>query len=78
MKKFLFFLSLAISSLSVFAQMPGGMPGGAQRAMPALGRIYGKLVDSTGKGVGDASVLLLQSKFDSVTKKNKNFFIKEL
>src|SRR5688500_3532410 len=76
MKKFLFFLSLTISSLSVFAQMPGGMAGGAQRAMPALGRIYGKLVDSTGKGIGDASVLLLQSKFDSVTKKNKDVLLK--
>src|SRR5688572_7935638 len=76
MKKFLFFLTLTISSLSVFAQMPGGMAGGAQRAMPALGRIYGKLVDSTGKGIGDASVLLLQSKFDSVTKKNKDVLLK--
>ncbi len=56
--------------------MPGGMPGGAQRAMPAIGRIYGKLVDSTGKGIGDASILLLQSKFDSVTKKNKDVLLK--
>jgi outer membrane receptor protein involved in Fe transport len=33
-------------------------------------------VDSTGKGIGDASVLLLQNKFDSATKKNKEVLLK--
>jgi hypothetical protein len=33
-------------------------------------------VDSTGKGIGDASVILLQSKFDSVAKKNKEVLLK--
>lgn len=70
MKKFLFLLSTVIASLSLFAQMPGG------RTMPAVGRLYGKLVDSTGKGIGDASVLLLQTRFDSVTKKSKDVLLK--
>jgi hypothetical protein len=35
-------------SLFLFAQMPEWRKG-----MPNLGRIYGKLVDSTGKAIGD-------------------------
>ncbi|MBD0352312.1 MAG: hypothetical protein ICV65_14270, partial [Flavisolibacter sp.] len=63
MKKVLFSLGIIFSTLLLSAQAPGGMPGnGAQRqAAPSIGHIYGKLVDSTGKGIGDASVLLLQS-----------------
>ena len=76
MRKFLFLFSIVISSSAAFAQMPGGMAGGVQRTMPSIGRLYGKLVDSTGKGIGDASVLLLQSKFDSATKKNKEVLLK--
>lgn len=76
MKKFLFLFNIILISSAVFAQMPGGMAAGGQRAMPSIGRLYGKLVDSTGKGIGDASVLLLQNKFDSVTKKNKDVLLK--
>jgi outer membrane receptor protein involved in Fe transport len=76
MKKVLFLVAVIFSSLCLFAQMPG-MGGGAPRGgIPTLGRIYGKLVDSTGKGIGDASVLLLESKFDSATKKNKEVLLK--
>ncbi|HEY2720565.1 MAG TPA: outer membrane beta-barrel protein, partial [Chitinophagaceae bacterium] len=73
MKKLLFFVIVSFSSISLFAQMPG--MGGA-KSMPMVGRIYGKLVDSTGKGISDASVMLLQSKFDSTTKKNKEILLK--
>ena len=73
MKKFLFFVSVIFSSSYLLAQMPG-MGGG--KSMPAIGRIYGKLVDSTGKGIGDASVMLLQNKYDSVVKKNKEILLK--
>src|SRR4029079_7686421 len=72
MKKFLLSAVLVFSLSFVFAQMPG--LGG--KAMPNLGRIYGKLVDSTGKAIGDASVLLLQNKYDSVLKKNKEVLLK--
>jgi hypothetical protein len=34
---------------------------------------YGKLVDSTGKAIGDASVILLQNKYDSTLKRIKKF-----
>src|SRR6266487_2227280 len=73
MKKFLFFLAIIFSSSFVFAQIPGT---GSGKSMPAIGRIYGKLIDSTGKGIGDASVMLLQNKYDTVTKKNKEVLLK--
>src|SRR5688572_22109369 len=76
MKKLFSLSAIILSSFSVFAQMPGGMMGGGQGTSSTIGRIYGKLVDSSGKGIGDASVLLLQTKFDSATKKNKDVLLK--
>jgi len=73
MKKLLYSLVCIFSSSILFAQMPG-MGGG--KSMPAIGRIYGKLIDSTGKAIGDASVMLLQNKYDSITKKNKEVLLK--
>jgi hypothetical protein len=77
MRKLLLLTSFVFVSLVLFAQMPG-MMGGAGRggAMPSVGRLYGKLVDSTGKGIGDASVMLLQNKYDSASKKNKEVLLK--
>src|SRR5215212_4731046 len=77
MRKFLLLTSFVFASLVLFAQMPG-MMGGAGRGgtMPSIGRLYGKLVDSTGKGIGDASVMLLQNKYDSVSKKIKEVLLK--
>src|SRR6476660_4910630 len=72
MKK-LFLIAIFICSFSLlFAQMPG--MGG--KAMPNLGRVYGKLVDSKGKSIGEASVMLLQNKYDSTLKKNKEVLLK--
>jgi outer membrane receptor protein involved in Fe transport len=76
MRKFLFLLAVIVCSSPLLAQMPAMGGGGAQRTVPSIGRLYGKLVDSTGKGIGDASVILLQSKFDSVAKKNKEVLLK--
>ena len=73
MKKFLLSAILVFSFSFLFAQMPG-MGGG--KGMPNLGRIYGKLVDSTGKAISDASVILLQNKYDSTLKKNKEILLK--
>ena len=39
---------------------PGGLPGGGS----ASGHLYGKLVDSAGKGIGRASVLILKVTVD--------------
>jgi ferric enterobactin receptor len=72
MKKTIHLLSLLCLSLSVFAQPPAG----AGPRPANNGHLYGKLVDSTGKGIGNASVLLLQSRVDTVTKKTKEVLIK--
>ena len=44
--------------------------------MPNLGHIFGKLKDGAGKPVEGASVLVLQTKFDSAIKKSKAILIK--
>jgi outer membrane receptor protein involved in Fe transport len=73
MRKLLLLVAAVFISFSLLAQMPG-MGGG--KSMPAIGRIFGKLVDSTGKAISDASVILLQSKYDSIAKKNKEVLLK--
>src|SRR3954447_11578359 len=74
-KKVIFFASLVLACFHLSAQMPAGGTAGNGKA-PAIGHIYGKLVDSTGKSVGDASVVILQSKFDPATKKKKDVLVK--
>lgn len=75
MKKVLFIAGLVLVFLNLSAQMPGGgMPGNGKA--PSIGHIYGKLVDSTGKPVSDASVILLQNHFDTATKKRKEILLK--
>lgn len=55
--------------------MPG-MGGGARRGggqIPAIGRFYGKVVDGkTNKGLEAASIQLIGTKFDSVSRKRKD------
>lgn len=68
MKK-LFLLSLVL--MIVFgagAQVPG------TGSVPKIGHIYGKIVDSiSGKSLEDVSVILLENRFDTITKKEKTF-----
>jgi len=73
MKKLLFILTAFYLQMTIAAQPPMGMGKGQ---IPTIGRIYGKLVDSTGKGIRDASVLLLQNKMDTATKKMKQVLVK--
>lgn len=74
MRKSLLLTIILFASLQLFAQMPGaGKPG---QAPPAIGHVYGKIVDSAGKPVSDVSVLLMQNKFDSATKKKKDVLLK--
>ena len=75
MKKVFLATATLIISLNIFAQFPGAN-GGKNQPPPAIGHIYGKLVDTTGKPVADASVVLLQNKFDSATKKTKQVLYK--
>lgn len=77
MKKSVFlFVSLCVA-VFMNAQMPMGMAGnGKMQTPPSIGRVYGKLVDSTGKGIEDASVMVLQRRMDTATHKMKEVLLK--
>lgn len=71
--KYLFFLLTAlIISCSAFSQQ-GPPPG---KAPANIGHLYGKVVDSTGKAIAEASVLILESKLNPDTKKTKDVLLK--
>ncbi len=75
-----FFLAAILSLVFAFqapAQQPqqGGAPGGGQGFDPSkmnVGRMYGKVVDERGAGVGYATVQLFGKKFDPETKEMKD------
>ena len=62
-------------AFSLQAQFPAG---GAGKGAPNMGHVYGKLVDSSGRPIAEATVLLLHNKYDSATKKNKEVLLKGL
>jgi len=68
MKKLLLLIAIVLGVATVFAQPPAGMK-------PMMGNIsghlYGKLTDIEGKAIGEATVLLMENKMDTATKKNK-------
>ena len=69
-------IALLLCSAGVQAQMPGGNRGQMSGQNMNLGHFYGKVLESTsGKALEAASVQLLQSKFDSVTKKRKDVVV---
>src|SRR3954463_11307417 len=80
MKKLLFVALAFLFCLSVSAQLPagGGIKAGKMPNMPNLGHLTGKLVDNAGKPIEGASVLILQAKFDTTTKKSKDVLVKGL
>ncbi|RXK59893.1 TonB-dependent receptor [Lacibacter luteus] len=73
MKKFILALVAIVTFQIAKAQMPGAAP---NQAPPSIGRIYGKLIDSTGKSIEGASIVVLQNKYDSATKKRKDVLLK--
>ena len=64
-------------TLASFAQFSPGT-GKANSAPPQIGRVFGKVTDSTGKSINGASVILMQQKFDSATKKKKDVLLKAM
>jgi len=76
MKRFLLTTIIFLLSISLFAQFPGAGTGG--KAMPNLGHVTGKIIDSAGKPVAGASVMVLQTKFDTATKKSREILVKGL
>ncbi|RYY59000.1 MAG: TonB-dependent receptor [Chitinophagaceae bacterium] len=71
MKYSLSLLAALLFTLAAFSQRPP-----AAQAPPSIGRVYGKLVDSAGKGVADLSVIMLQQVMDTVTKKPRQLLLK--
>ncbi|MFT4154809.1 TonB-dependent receptor domain-containing protein [Parafilimonas sp.] len=74
MKRIFIAAILSMLSTCIFAQFPGG--GGKGKQIPGIGHIYGKVIDSAGKPVLQASVVLMQGKFDSASKKIKQMLFK--
>jgi outer membrane receptor protein involved in Fe transport len=70
-----------IVSISGQAQMPGmggngGRGGRGNGQVPSIGHFYGRVVDAkSDKGLDGASVQLIQSKFDTVTRKRRDSVI---
>jgi ferric enterobactin receptor len=75
MKNLMLLVFFVYGSLSVRAQFPGG---GMGKGVPNMGHVYGKLVDSGGHPIAEATVLLLHNKYDSATKKSKQVLLKGL
>ncbi len=76
MRSFLLFVLCAVLCSQSMAQFPGGggaRPAGAGGGMQNIGHFYGRILDGkTNKGVEAASVQLVQTKMDNVTKKPKD------
>jgi outer membrane receptor protein involved in Fe transport len=73
-----FFLFFNLITLATMAQIPPGVAnrGGGNMQNMNMGRFYGRILDkNTGKGVDAASVQLLQSRFDTVSKKRKDVVV---
>ncbi|MFT3980562.1 MAG: TonB-dependent receptor [Ferruginibacter sp.] len=81
MKRVLLSLVFLLTAMLVFAQTPpaGGMPpGGVMPGGNINVHIYGKVTDADGKAVSSASVMLLEEKFDSTSRKTKQLLYKSI
>ena len=76
MKKIVLLITLIVATANLMAQPPGAPGGGKMQAPPSIGSVIGKLVDSAGKPVSGASVIMMGGKFDTVSKKMKEVMIK--
>jgi hypothetical protein len=77
MKKVVLALLVLMVSAGSMAQFPGAPGKGNAQAMN-MGHVYGKVVDSTLKPIDQVSVVLLQNKYDSVSKKRKDVLLKAM
>ena len=74
MKKLLLLIAIVLGVANVFAQPPAGM-----KPMGNIsGHLYGKLTDIEGKAIGEATVLLMENKMDTATKKTKQLLYKSV
>jgi len=75
MKYLLLLMVCLVCGFPVIAQFPTG---GAGKGAPNMGHVYGKLIDSSGHPISEATVMLLHNKYDSATKKSKQVLLKGL
>lgn len=73
MKKLLLLIAIVLGTASLFAQMP---PAGMKPAGNLSAHVFGKLTDNEGKAIGEATVLLMENKMDTITKKTKQLLYK--
>lgn len=74
MKKIAVLITILLGAAGAFAQMP---PAGMKAPAGNIsGHVFGKLTDTDGKGIGEATVLMMESKMDSATKKTKQLLYK--
>jgi ferric enterobactin receptor len=75
MRTFLSIAAIFFSTLQTVAQMPGGMPAGGPGN---AGHLFGKITDASDKAVNGASVILMQKKMDTASKKMKDILLKAM
>ncbi len=74
MKKIAVLITILLGAAGAFAQAP---PAGMKPPAGNIsGHVFGKLTDTDGKGIGEATVLLMENKMDSATKKTKQLLYK--
>ncbi|NIG57449.1 outer membrane beta-barrel family protein [Chitinophaga sp. Cy-1792] len=76
MQRILLLVTMLMLALGVQAQPPAGAPRGGGMPGGMTGHLYGKVIDADGKPVPYVSVIILQPKLDSVTKKMKDVLLK--
>ena len=77
MKKILLLIVVIIITANLYAQVPQGIPSNnaGMQAPRNIGHVYGKILDENGKPVNGASVLIMETKIDTVTKKMKQLLV---
>jgi ferric enterobactin receptor len=80
MKKLLLLTAIVLGAAAAFAQMPpAGMPPAGMRPPGNMSaHLYGKLTDNDGKAIANATVLLMENKMDTATKKTKQLLYKSV
>lgn len=78
MKKLLLLIVVIILMNNLYAQAPQSMPGNnANMHTPSnIGHVFGKLTDADGKPINGVSVMMMQQRMDTTTKKMKQVLIK--
>ncbi len=77
MKKLAIAIMFMVAATDLLAQFPGAPANGVKMpSAPSIGVVNGKLIDSSGKAIADASVIIMGEKFDTITRKTKEVLIK--